>query len=720
MVKHRNHPHSVTGYRKNASGANRNNKINDWDDVEDNDSEYNPRGVRASSSRSSSTVSAKHHPVDDSWGPWGDDGSENNMVERHDDVYNETRGIEPVVTRLDDDENDGVTVDETIASSASTGNNADSNVDSDVNRGVASNASNDSSDAALAYLNHDDAHGETLSKADDSEDHYNDAWNDLSLDDFGGDEWNFAISEDMSTGINDNNDDAIGYTEGIEHKNTALNDDLDDSLNDDPSEDIVSPDAIAVTDDAIVSVAGAADDNVDTSRLDGNVNSDGGSDAGNSVGDDDHSAVATDDKPESLLDAPSSIDEYMDVDNDTDVSPLSHDEEDLDAIKNAMIDAGLTDGDNDNTDLDDLLDEGPGEASLLDSNHHEHDDSIEESSPSRDPILDGDYPDDMDAIIADAELAKKDESDADMTLSLHREYDYYDLNAAAGMPIWIDEDTLEFIFSIRYNSPAFDGSLLQEDYRVMVHKSFSDLIRTLIQQKLDMMSRRPDLYKNASRDDNARRPDPNADAGFMDPIASIDSLMNNLDDSTDDVTVNDASDNNNELMNGYRLDTIDKDGIIDIATGMGIDPASIDVLTLIADVVDSLSKIVVRTIEERPGMNPAEKQTAILFMRSQLWDENAQLRWRAVSANMLAAMYSYEALPLSVKIIRALDALITEEMRGGALQASDITTTFMNEWLSDAVIQYVMHAIIENPDTTPELMIDEAIEDIRTGDWQNP
>lgn len=257
---------------------------------------------------------------------------------------------------------------------------------------------------------------------------------------------------------------------------------------------------------------------------------------------------------------------------------------------------------------------------------------------------------------------------------ISRENDYYDYDAAAGMPIWVDEDTLEFIFSIRYNSPAFDGSLLQENYRVMVHKSFSDLIKTIIEQKIRMMSRRPDLYKNTD-------------------------------------------------TRGYNLNTINTDNIIDIARNMGIDPGGIDVLTLVAAVVESLSKIVMRTIKERPGMNTADKKLAIEFMKDQLWDEDAQLRWRAVSARTLASMYSYDHLPRSVKVISALNNYLTEELSGGLLQSSDLTLTFMEEYLSDSVVQYILDQLEANDsshDGIPdEMIIDNAIQDIRTGDWQN-
>jgi hypothetical protein len=264
-----------------------------------------------------------------------------------------------------------------------------------------------------------------------------------------------------------------------------------------------------------------------------------------------------------------------------------------------------------------------------------------------------------------------DENDDEPELSVSHEY--YDLDAAAGMPIWVDEDTLEFIFSIRYNSPAFDGSLLQEDYRIMAHKAFSDLIIDLIKQKLKMMAARPDLYD-----------------------------MNKMRDRK------------------YNLTTINTDNIIDIAKSMGINPTKTSVLTLVADVTSALEKIVMRSISERPGMNTADKNLAKSFLENQLWDEDAQLRWRAVHAHTLAAMYSYDALPKSIKILHHLDDYILSEMHDGSLQAANLNVTFMDAYLNDDVVLYVLERLGDPYDTRDDdMIIDEAIEDVRTGEWQD-
>lgn len=269
--------------------------------------------------------------------------------------------------------------------------------------------------------------------------------------------------------------------------------------------------------------------------------------------------------------------------------------------------------------------------------------------------------------------ANQNEDDpAGHTLFMDRGNEYYDIDAAIGFPIWVDESTLEFIFSIRYNSPAFNDSILQEDYRIMTHKTFSDLIKELIVQKLKMMDKRPDLYQNSS-----------------------------------------------VKASGYNLNTINTKDIIAISESIGIDPGKIDVLTLVADVVQSLEKIVVNTIRRRPGMNSGEKMRSIKFMDGQLWDEDAQLRWRAVHAKTLATMYSYENLPRSVRIIDSLDTYINNEIRSGHI-SGDMSVTFMDSYLSDDVITYVLDQLeCKDPGMADEMVIDNAIEDVRTGEWMD-
>lgn len=240
----------------------------------------------------------------------------------------------------------------------------------------------------------------------------------------------------------------------------------------------------------------------------------------------------------------------------------------------------------------------------------------------------------------------------------------FELNARAGWPIWLDQNTLEFIFSVRYNSVAFTNSYLQEEYRRSTHREFSSLIIDLINQKLENMQKRPWLYKNKAP------------------------------------------------RNLRRLDPDNAENVIEIADELGIKAEDIDVVNVVEEVVDSLEGILIDLIKQRPGMNPAEKKAAIKFLDDQLWDADTQLVWRGVSANMLAKMYQYEALPTTMVIVAQLNDYIAAERSSGSLQGQDITNTYIEAMLSDDTILRIYDALKnKEPDEDETMVIANAIID---------
>lgn len=228
---------------------------------------------------------------------------------------------------------------------------------------------------------------------------------------------------------------------------------------------------------------------------------------------------------------------------------------------------------------------------------------------------------------------------------------YFDYNANAGFPLWLDKDTLEFLFSIRYSSPAFTGTYLQEDYRRSTHREFSSLIKDLIQQKLEAMRAMPSIYEDVRK-------------------------------------------KNKVFAEGL----IDSSNVIEIADSLGIDASQIDVYTVVGDVAESLQKILNGLLKERPGMNSAEKNAAMLFVDDQLWDDDAKQRWRAVSAGEMADLFEYSALPRSLRIMAALDEYVQKEFQSGSMQGMDLRTAPVDDLLCDNVIEDVRAALKANDD----------------------
>ena len=259
-------------------------------------------------------------------------------------------------------------------------------------------------------------------------------------------------------------------------------------------------------------------------------------------------------------------------------------------------------------------------------------------------------------------------SSGDNVEYLSSENEFFNYDAAAGFPLWLDEDTLRFIFAIRYSSPAFTGTYLQESYRNETHRQFSSLIKDLIQQKIDSMRRMPELYSDAK-----------------------------------------------PKMKVFDESLIDKDNVIEIGKALGIDAAKIDVYTVVSDVTESLQHILDKLIKERPGMSPAEKRYAMEFLDEQLWDDDAKAYWRDVSAEELAKLYSYDDLPRSMRIIHALDEYIHNEFKNGSMQSIDVRNAYVGSMLSDDVIEDVREALDDNDASSEPANEDWVIQDAIAG-----
>lgn len=232
------------------------------------------------------------------------------------------------------------------------------------------------------------------------------------------------------------------------------------------------------------------------------------------------------------------------------------------------------------------------------------------------------------------------------------ENDYFNYNANAGFPLWLDKDTLEFLFSIRYSSPAFTGTYLQEDYRRATHREFSSLLKDLIRQKIEAMRAMPSIYESMQKKNRV-----------------------------------------------FDENLIDSSNVLEIANSLGIDASQIDVYTVVGDVAESLQKMLNGLIKERPGMNSAEKNSAMLFVDGQLWDDDAKQRWRAVSAGELADLFDYNSLPQSLKIMQALDEYVQREFQSGSMQAMDLKNAPVDALLCDAVIEDVREALKANSES---------------------
>ena len=234
------------------------------------------------------------------------------------------------------------------------------------------------------------------------------------------------------------------------------------------------------------------------------------------------------------------------------------------------------------------------------------------------------------------------------------EKQYMDYTANAGFPLWLDPSTLVFLFSVRYSSPAFTGTFLQEDYRIATHREFSSLIKDIIMQKVSMMKRHPYLYDKKTQTKK--------------PL--------------------------NESLIG-------RDNVIEIASALGINAADLDVYTVVADVAESLEKMLIDFLKQHPHMSPSDKKYAIDFIDSQLWDDDSKQLWRAVSAEEMSRLFEYRRIPRGVKVIQALDEYVRYSFTDGAYQAMDVENADVSGILNDDVVEAVLDALKDN-DNAPE------------------
>lgn len=258
------------------------------------------------------------------------------------------------------------------------------------------------------------------------------------------------------------------------------------------------------------------------------------------------------------------------------------------------------------------------------------------------------------------------------------EHAYYDYNAAAGFPIWLDKQTLTNLFSFRYDSQVFNNEYMQEEYRQAIHRQSSALIRRLI--KIRVGAEQAKMQ------------------GTMIP-----------DDGKDD----------EDSLYDERI--IGKNNVLEIAREMGMDPEKIPVSTIMYDVTNSLLDLMSEYIRERPGMSPEEKEASIGFMTDQLYDEGAQRVWKNVHADTLADLYSYEELPDGIIIITDLNDYALDDLEHGMHQAMDIRNVNMEEVLSDNMVHYVMDMVKENREEKrplpTEWAVQNALADIENGDY---
>lgn len=234
------------------------------------------------------------------------------------------------------------------------------------------------------------------------------------------------------------------------------------------------------------------------------------------------------------------------------------------------------------------------------------------------------------------------------------EKQYMDYTANAGFPLWLDPSTLVFLFSVRYSSPAFTGTFLQEDYRIATHREFSSLIKDIIMQKVSIMKRHPYLYDKKTQTKK--------------PL--------------------------NESLIG-------RDNVIEIASALGINAADLDVYTVVADVAESLEKMLMDFLKQHPHMSPSDKKYAIDFIDSQLWDDDSKQLWRAVSAEEMSRLFEYRRIPRGVKVIQALDEYVRYSFTDGAYQAMDVENADVSGILNDDVVEAVLDALEDN-DNAPE------------------
>lgn len=258
------------------------------------------------------------------------------------------------------------------------------------------------------------------------------------------------------------------------------------------------------------------------------------------------------------------------------------------------------------------------------------------------------------------------------------EHAYYDYNAAAGFPIWLDKQTLTNLFSFRYDSQVFNNEYMQEEYRQAIHRQSSALIRRLIKTRIGIEQ------------------------------AKMQGAMI-LDDGKDD----------EDSLYDERI--IGKNNVLEIAREMGMDPEKIPVSTIMSDVTDSLLDLMSEYIRERPGMSPDEKEASIGFMTDQLYDEAAQRIWKNVTAGTLADLYSYEELPDGIIIITDMNDYALDDLEHGMHQAMDIRNVNMEEVLSDDMVRVVMDEVKENRKEKRPLPTEWAVQNglarIENGDY---
>lgn len=258
------------------------------------------------------------------------------------------------------------------------------------------------------------------------------------------------------------------------------------------------------------------------------------------------------------------------------------------------------------------------------------------------------------------------------------DHDYYDYNAAAGFPVWLDRDTLTNLFAFRYDSQVFNNEYMQEEYRQDIHRQSSELIRRLIRTRVKMEKAK--MQGTMIPDDGKK---------------DWDSL--------------------------YDERIIGRNNVLEIAREMGMDPERIPVSTIMSEVTDSLLDLMSEYIRERPGMSPEEKEASIGFMTDQLYDEDAQRVWKCVHADTLADLYAYEELPDGIRIISALNDYALDDLENGMHQAMDIGNVNMEEVLSDNMVHHVMDTVRENKEDARPLPTDWAVQnalaDIENGDY---
>lgn len=239
----------------------------------------------------------------------------------------------------------------------------------------------------------------------------------------------------------------------------------------------------------------------------------------------------------------------------------------------------------------------------------------------------------------------------------HRSSGYFDVYENVDAPLWFDDDTLRFLFSIRYNSNAFAHSYLQESYRERTHAEFSDIIKELIRTKIETLRSIPP---------ERRRVDPRM------LTLDVESLKDNQ--------------------------------IITCARSLGIDVASKDVLALVYSVVTSLQDLLCELIDRHPHLTATQATLAKRFLDDQLWAEDIQLEWRAVSAPTIARMYAYDQIPRTIVLINAMTSRIEKELTTGCLQDRTAGNADLSFILSDDVIANAMDLMADNandPDAPP-------------------